>query len=102
LVGGKTEKKTEKKNLIFLNVFPIDQSEAELQIISRNSRHDLLSLLKCHIDIDICISHLHGPAQKRTQKKTIKKTKLNVQFFTLIYFLEIQRDVSQLYDPIGK
>jgi hypothetical protein len=44
LVGGKTVKKKKpvKKILIFFTVFPIDQSEAELQIVSRVSRHDVI------------------------------------------------------------
>jgi hypothetical protein len=45
LVGGKTVKKikkTVKKFLIFFTVFPIDQSEAELQIVSRVSSHDVI------------------------------------------------------------
>jgi hypothetical protein len=37
-----TIKKTVKKFVIFFTVFPIDQSEAELQIVSRVSRHDVI------------------------------------------------------------
>jgi hypothetical protein len=35
-------KKTVKKILVFFTVFPIDQSEAELQIVSCVSRHDVI------------------------------------------------------------
>jgi hypothetical protein len=40
--NSEENKKTVKKKLIFLTVFPIDQSEAELQIVSRVSRHDVI------------------------------------------------------------
>jgi hypothetical protein len=44
LVGGKTIKKIEKtmKRILISSVFPIDQSEAELQIVSRVLRHDVI------------------------------------------------------------
>jgi hypothetical protein len=48
LVGGKKSEENKKDNkfLIFIIVFPTNQSEAELQIVSSNSHHNSLSLLK--------------------------------------------------------
>jgi hypothetical protein len=43
--NSEENKKTVKKILIFFTVFPIDQSEAEMQIVSRVSRHDVIC---CH------------------------------------------------------
>jgi hypothetical protein len=40
--NSEENKKLMKNILIFFTVFPIDQSEAELQIVSRVSRHDLI------------------------------------------------------------
>jgi hypothetical protein len=40
--NSKENKKTMKKFFIFFTVFLIDQSEAELQIVSRVSRHDVI------------------------------------------------------------
>jgi hypothetical protein len=56
------KKKTVKKISIFFTVFPTDQSEAELQIASCNSRHDIAAF-EVIIEIEM---HLHGPAQKNT------------------------------------
>jgi hypothetical protein len=40
--NSEENKKIVQKNLIFFTVFPIDQSEAELQIVARVSRHDVI------------------------------------------------------------
>jgi hypothetical protein len=40
--NSEENKKTVKKILIYFTVFPIDQSEAELQIVSRVSSHDVI------------------------------------------------------------
>jgi hypothetical protein len=55
----------------FLHCFSTDQLETDLQIVSPNLRHDLISVaFKVILEIEM---HLHGPANK-TKEKPITKT----------------------------
>jgi hypothetical protein len=55
---------------IFFTVFSIDQSEAELQIVSRNLHHGIIIIaFEAITEIEM---HLHSPLKKSIEK-TIKK-----------------------------
>jgi hypothetical protein len=60
-----------KKFLIFFTVFPIDQSEAELQIVSRVSRHDVIRCRFWSVTKIECI--FMAPNKKNKRKTHLKK-----------------------------
>jgi hypothetical protein len=55
----------------FLHCFSTDQSEAELQIVSRSSHHDII-IVAFEVIIEIEM-YLHGPAKKNNRKTHLKK-----------------------------
>jgi hypothetical protein len=89
-------------NVIFSSLFdPIDQSEAELRIVSRNLHH---AVNHCHFLSDHrYINEFKWPDWKNNRKTHLKKENFmyNIKnnFVTLIYFLVNLRDASSLVLP---